>query len=456
MAFAMERVGAVREPAAGLAGWRMTVTRWAMHALIWMVIIGLSPMTERQLTIPATGEGDASRQAVYILICLAVAVATSWTSARRAIAVPPLLLLTLFWCGISIGWSVAPGVAVRRLVLTTLIIWTVFRIVEDLGYEEAITAVRRILIVTLVLNFVAIVVNPSAAIHHNNELTDTSLVGSWRGVLAHKNWAGAVCALTIIMFVFDARRWNVWLRLGVILATAIFLYKTQSKTSEGILLFSLAVGLVFTRYNPVFRMLLVPCIALVLAGVFAFAMMRWSEIVLYVSDPMSFTGRGAIWQVLVRYFLDHPLLGAGYNSFWNVGPASPAFSYAPVYLQFVGNGHNGYLDFLITAGVPGLVLALLALFIVPIGRILIGLSVPRQSGAMVLAIILFCGGHNLTETSLLDRDMTVQVFLMLGVALAYALPFGAAAAPETGMGPVLPAPALLPAKAGRWRMAARS
>jgi hypothetical protein len=44
-------------------------------------------------------------------------------------------------------------------------------------------------------------------------------------------------------------------------------------------------------------------------------------------------------------------------------------------------------------------------------------SLDRSRAGLLLACIWFCIGHNLTESSLFDRDATVHVFLMLSIAL---------------------------------------
>ena len=67
-------------------------------------------------------------------------------------------------------------------------------------------------------------------------------------------------------------------------------------------------------------------------------------------------------------------------------------------------------------GTPGVVLVILGLIAWPIARLLASLQVGRAEGALPLSIVVFSAGHNLTESTLLDRDAIGQVFLMLAVA----------------------------------------
>ncbi|EJN15074.1 lipid A core-O-antigen ligase-like enyme [Bradyrhizobium sp. YR681] len=238
--------------------------------------------------------------------------------------------------------------------------------------------------------------------------------------MVQKNFAGAVCALTIFAFVFDARTIKTWVRFAVVLGSLVFLYFTHAKTSYGLLLLGLAAGWLFQNYNPRFRILLVP--ALAIAGLIAvgLAIGFWSEIVAIFSRPDAFTGRVQIWSVLVAYWKDNWLLGSGYGSFWNIGGnRTPVFHYVKEtdWVALVSIGHNGYLDLLAQTGLPGLVLAVIAVVVVPLRNLLSSLDISRSQGALLMSFLAFCVAHNLLETSLMDRDAIIQMYLMFTIAL---------------------------------------
>lgn len=165
---------------------RQRAFMFVLFALFYMVIIGLEPLSEKVKTIPATGEGDISRQLCYSLIFLVALVATQpIPHFRRMLTLPFGITMALAWCWLSITWSIAPSVGMRRLVLTTIIIFSVFRAVEEIGYQRSTAIMRVVLGLTLVLNYVSIFVTP-AAIHHTVEVGDNTLVGAWRGVLPRR------------------------------------------------------------------------------------------------------------------------------------------------------------------------------------------------------------------------------------------------------------------------------
>lgn len=136
-----------------------------------------------------------------------------------------------------------------------------------------------------------------------------------------------------------------------------------------------------------------------------------------VSDPAGFTGRYQIWTALIRAYADRPLLGVGYGSLWDLGPEGPISPYAKGWVAEVSQGHNGYLDLLVQIGAPGTLLVLFAALVWPIQRLLRGGDHPaRVLGA---AMLVFCLGHNFTESTLFDRDALGQVFLLIAIALLW-------------------------------------
>jgi O-antigen ligase len=135
-----------------------------------------------------------------------------------------------------------------------------------------------------------------------------------------------------------------------------------------------------------------------------------------INTPMTFTGRTEIWNAVWRYIAAHPVLGAGYGSFWNIGPASPIFTYGFGWVQEVSEGHNGYLDLLAAIGPFGFLLVIAGAYVVPIVRLIGWRQSQRDTGALLMAMMIFIIGHNFTESSLFDRDTIGQVFLMLTIA----------------------------------------
>jgi O-antigen ligase len=369
---------------------------------------------------PFTGEGNPLRQSAYVLaLLLVLAGLQPWRRPAALAAVPLPVLVVLAWCCLSLGWSIMPPIGVRRLLLTVIVMLIVLFAVRDLGARASLAAVRIVLALTLAANWLTVLAFPSVGIHQWDPAGDSGIVGSWCGMMLHKNYAGAACAMTILVYTFayDGPRGRSWTRWAVIVPAAAFLWGTQSKTSAGIGLLALLCGWLYRGYNPRYRALMIP-LAAVLLGTLVLAMnVFWDDIVAPLYNPQAFTGRTQIWPALLAYIRDHPM-GAGFGSFWNIGVGlSPMFHYSRGWTAELGSGHNGFLDLAVSIGLPGLALAVLCLFVWPVARLLASTTAPRAEGALALSLIVFAFGHNFTETTLLERDATVQIMLMLGIAL---------------------------------------
>lgn len=369
--------------------------------------------------ISASGEGSTFRQVAYVLILLfSIFAAMRQGPGAKALIMPWPLLLALGWCWISLSWAINPGVAVRRLVLMTIVVWNTFIIMQAAGYDRTIKLLRILFVVSLVADYLAVLIEPSVGIH---EMLDgdiqLTVVGNWRGLMGHKNIAGAACAVTIMLFFYDAKQMKQWLRWGVIAAAAFFLYKAQSKTSAGMLGIALLCGWIFQRYDERIRSFAIPMIMFVTAIGWFFYSTYQSFVFANLLNPKFFTGRGFIWDAMFRYASEHILLGAGYGSFWDAGQDSPIYDYGQGFVKTAGSGHNGYLDLLVAVGLPGVLLAVFATVVWPAWKLLASRITP-QRGAMAVALLLFCMGHNVTESSLLQRDTLIGIVIMVAVAIA--------------------------------------
>lgn len=392
----------------------------ATFALLAMMVAG-PYMTFKPR--PYTGEGSPLRQILYVTIFGMLLFAARVTARPARLLVLPLsLALALGWCWLSLTWAINLDVGSRRLFLTTLIALSVFIAVEQIGAAKTIGLMRWIMAITLAASYLAVVLFPSLGTHTAVVIEgfglDPGLIGDWRGVFEQKNFAGAFFALTIFVFLFDARSVPLAIRVGVIGAAAFFLYRSGAKTSIYLLVPILALAWGYLFYNPRYRL---PMLFVAITGLLMLAIVAvflWARIAEPFSRPDGFTGRVQIWAILLAYWRDN-WFGSGFGSFWNIGNDSPVYRYvkSDSWLALVPIGHNGYLDLLAQTGLPGLVLVVAATLVFPLTKLFASPWVDRSRGALLLGITAFCAGHNMTETSLFDRDSIVQVLLMFAIAM---------------------------------------
>ncbi|MBA4808589.1 O-antigen ligase family protein [Brevundimonas sp.] len=399
-------------------------------ALFVLVVLGPA------MTNGGPPSGNILRQAIFTALLLG----TMWAAGvfkkpSKLLSLPIILMAAVAWCWISVAWSDVPMISVRRVLLTTIIIWIVFLAVDDCGYDRTVKTIMVGLAVLLFINFIAVAVSPATAIHHFTAGEDRGLIGDWRGVLPQKNFTGEFCAFTILFFTFAPPKLprktqsdtkakvprelivGVAIRTVVVLAAAFFLFKTESKTSMGMAAMGLLGGAMFLFLSPRARMIAVPFAALAGMAVMLFWADSWVESVGPFAKPTAFTGRVQIWPHLISYIRDHPLNGSGYGAFWNIGDESPIFTYSKTWVTTIASGHNGYLDLAAQVGIPGLILAVVAAFVMPLYKLLSSQSVSRWRGALLIGMIIFCVGHNMTESGLFDRDVIVWAFLLITLAL---------------------------------------
>jgi exopolysaccharide production protein ExoQ len=391
-------------------------------AFLLLIFVTLKPFAIRDMSLlplgdSGTGAGDAWRQVCYLCVFSAIALSAYMSKGARIFACMSLLLaLLLGWCLISGLWAQTPDIAFRRAGLEIVIALSAALGVQTVGPERSFTLLRYMLGAILVVNFVSIALVHQAV--HLSDESDRQLVGNWRGLYYHKNIAGAVSAITAILFFFralDTRRALPWL---VFAAAVAFTVMTRSKTSIALLPVAVLAGVVFraSRRHTLERWIVLTagaCLAALAATAMTFELHNIERL---ISDPTELTGRVAIWQAEFSFIRDHPLLGAGFGSFADTGALSPLYNYvADKWVQGEAHGHNAYLQLLVTIGGIGFVLAMLALIVGP------GLAFRRIEGARdvsffapLFAIYVFELFHNAVESDFLEGEGPAWVtFLIL-------------------------------------------
>ncbi len=403
---------------------RSWLPQLAFVALLLLIFVGLDAFSPPPLVaqfggVEEASRGDATRQILY----LATAALVGFTALQRyglsvVRAVPLSMGLLLIWCVASAMWAPGPGVVLRRAGLEVVIVVSLMLSVETLGPARAFTLWRWLLAAVLLVNFLSIPLVASA--RHGAGEIDPALVGNWRGLYGHKNIAGAVCALTAILFLFTKTGRKNWIGIAIALAACIFLGMSHSKSSAGFLVIALAAGALyrFAWRDGLSRALLAAIIAVLACAGIAFALIDADAIAKLLEDPDEFTGRAEIWAAELRYIADHPLLGAGFGTFTNSGGQSPLHNYVSgSWVDAVSHGHNGYLQVLVTIGGIGFALTLLAVVVAPLGR-LWALDGQEEDAfkPMLLALFVFAILHNFMESDFLEGDAPTWAALLLTVA----------------------------------------
>lgn len=399
--------------------------KWTeMMSHVALTVLFLLASTGPWMTNEGIGTLSRVREAGYVAVLLAALVAIRpWRTPDRLLLLPWPHFVALAWCAISLTWAIDPSAGLRRLVLTAIVLWSLFALVRQLGLPSSLAVVRAVLLAVLVANYVAVFAYPKIGIDGSME---AGLTSTWRGIMSQKNFAGITCAMTVLVYMFDAAAIRLALRVTTVSAAGLFLFFTDSATSIGMCLAAVALGGLMTWHRTRSGALRIappnwawlPLV--IIAALFAHMAVAPQYYLAQLTDPGGFTGRTQIWSALIRAYSDRPWLGVGYGSFWDLGPDGPITTYATGWVTEVSQGHDGYLDMLVQIGAPGTLILLFAALVWPIQRLLGGIDHPvRVLGATML---FFCLGHNFTESSLFDRDALGQVFLLFATALLWMAP----------------------------------
>ena len=244
-------------------------------------------------------------------------------------------------------------------------------------------------------------------------------MGNWRGLYGHKNIAGAVCAITIILFLFTKNGWKNWIGIAIAAAAAVFLFFTHSKSSAGFLPVALLAGLIYRLgwRDGLSRAILAVLAALFVVGLIAFIALDIDALTRMLEDPREFTGRSAIWAAELRYIADHPLLGAGFGTFTDTKSQSPLHNYVSgSWVDAVSHGHNGYLQVFVTIGGIGFALMALAVLVRPLQRFWALDWQENGFRPMLFALFVFALLHNFMESDFLEGDGVTWSALLLVIA----------------------------------------
>jgi exopolysaccharide production protein ExoQ len=384
-----------------------------------------NPATDLQTSpYQMTGSGDASRQVLYLLIFLSV-IAAAFLRRGFAIAaiVPPMLAVLLIWCLLSATWAAAPDVALRRAGLAIVVALSTMFCVDSLGVERSLKLWRYVLVGVLIVNWLSIAL-VHQAVHLPGE-QDPGLVGDWRGLYFHKNIAGAVSAVTAIVFFFSALKTRHWSDIAFCLLALGFVVMTHSKSSLGLLPLAVAAGLTYRLAWRSRRDRSIAAVACALAFFLAAAFMvvDADAISRMLEDPTEFTGRAAIWQAELAFARDHLFLGSGFGTFADTGSLSPLHNYvAGSWVEAVAHGHSGYLQILVTIGGVGLLLTVIALIVLPAVKFWQMDGSDLDLKAMLFALFVFFVAHNFMESDFLEGDAPAWVAYLVMLAFLYRLP----------------------------------
>ncbi|WFU07145.1 hypothetical protein QA648_35150 (plasmid) [Rhizobium sp. CB3171] len=103
-----------------------------------------------------------------------------------------------------------------------------------------------------------------------------------------------------------------------------------------------------------------------------------------------------------------------------MGYNSPIFQTAKtLFIQQIGHSHSGYIEILLTTGVIGLFLALIALLIMPYYRFVTAIPADALLYPMLFSIWLFGMLQNLSESQFFSPDKQSWIFVVIAIVIVH-------------------------------------
>lgn len=338
-------------------------------------------------------------------------------SALSAVIRTPFLIALMTVVGLSVLWSTAPDLTVRRVVavyattLAGVVMASRFRWSE---LAEVFATAFAILTVMACLMAVAV---PSIGVMH--EL----FPGAWRGLWADKNALGGIMTLGFAVLasaaMLNPTRAKIWWPFAALAVLLVIM--STSKTSLVAVMMALG-GLMFValvRRGPALGVatswLTVLAVVMVLSvGIFA------SDVFFKaLGKDATLTGRTEVWSAALRQIEKRPWTGYGYGAVWD---DTSRWGPLPKIIKEAGwkphHSHNTWIEQWLGLGVFGLAawgLCFLQTFILAV------VAVFRDKGAyLALPFLIVYGLTSLTESvAVLYNDFRWVIFVALAVKLCW-------------------------------------
>ena len=400
----------------------MLIFAAAAYAVIgWPLAFGNFGATgDAALELEQLSQSNTANQIIWVALFSAGVLFV----ARRAMrGMMPIMTLSLTMISAylllalaSSMWALAPDISLRRWLQQVLVVFIftgVTLYVRD--KVRVLNAVFAVFALAIVLNAVLVPVIPAGSL-------------GYAGIYAQKNALGAVAALTLIFSICyvmsNGSIYKIFLVVIAILSAGLLVI-SQSKTSLGLALLCPILASAIVIISRLFGMSLLGALlaAFAAASILFFLVVdglqiSTEDLSMLLFNDTTFTGRKYIWDYVFSLHEQRPWLGWGYQSFWSIGPESPSLK-ASSFVAGLNQSHNGYVDILLETGNIGLIV--IVIFLIGLCHAIDRSWRERADiSVLLLSLTLFCGAHNLLESSLTRGFAVPWVTLLIVAGIANA------------------------------------
>ncbi len=355
-----------------------------------------------------------SYMVVYGLLLSAIFVRPH--AVMRAILNVGILWLLVGFCLLSALWSDDPSLSLRRSMMLALTVL----VAAIIGSEFSVGTIAQLLgvasLIHIGLTFALLAVEPR-------------MLFSWdtpnyiRGLTTHKNFFGLDMGMAVVALALapiPRMRFLRWPFAGLAFGMLLWSHATGALVAT---LASIAVMLMM----PIARvqgLKKVPLLAVAGSLVAAAAVLLEQSATLLpglFQKNATLTGRTELWDLLVTAIQHRPLLGYGYDNFWQ-GLSGESLNVIRSVGWMVPTAHNGYLDLFLGIGMVGALVFFAILFMAMRMTWRYARADKTAVGMFPAAFIAFWLVYNMSESELLTRSgTTILLFVALAASMRVAL-----------------------------------
>ncbi|MEP0942512.1 MAG: O-antigen ligase [Rhizobiaceae bacterium] len=346
---------------------------WPAALILTIVFITFRPLSDPDPTSGAQGGGDLVNQlgfGVLGVICLYLLAKNACRNTLAALS-NPLWLMVLPVLALSVVSADLPAAAMRAMIFSLIVVLAAATAMsQPRNMSEMVSALSFATGSTLLFCYVAVFAYPDLGVHPA-EGVEAVHAGLWRGVYDHKNVASYVMGGLALFGWFVARNGKPVVGFSIIIAATVFVIQAGSKTVLGILPASILCVAVaqWISWRPLKALaVLSPVIVLTTTTL---GSVVFPSILLEIQSyfpGLTYTGRTDIWIFGLNSLAESPWFGYGFESFWNTPRVLNAVQ--PINLDWdvrgTVHGHNSWLDATLAFGIPGTILLVLVLVVLPV------------------------------------------------------------------------------------------
>lgn len=342
----------------------------AIFSYFW---VGLNPFPDpnaASLSTPYGGTSNILNQLIVIAMSAVVLVTVLQNPARHLLLRPHgLLICLLVWLLFTGVFAGDPSAAFRRIVFAILVCLCANAVLLIPRDGEQFAKLMCIgLTFTVGLSYFGVIALPHLAVHQPTDALEQSLAGDWRGHFGHKNVAAAAMVYAVFFGFYIAKAGHARLGVLIALSAGFFVLHAGGKTSAAMLPAILLLAWIFERWTKLGVMMLVGgLVGLNLILLTAAVSPNFSSLLASAGIDPTFTDRGSIWRLALSSIAERPIIGYGFQSFWQTDALFNSGQAMTTWAVTAANSHNGYVEQLINGGIPALAMVIIWLVILPIG-----------------------------------------------------------------------------------------